>query len=405
MSSERILVVDDEQNIVKSCTKMLEVVGFDAIGTTNGHEAVEMSRAEGFDLVLVDLRMPEISGLDVLREIKAHDEEATVVIFTAYGTKDSAVEALRLGAAEFLEKPLETDVLVGTVQRLLDQENGSTVRGNIRTLSLSSIIQINCEERNQACLRVRQGGEEGRVYFADGAVTHAETGSRQGEEAFYEILKWDRGTFELKMGLEAPEQTIDMGWSSLLMEGMRRIDESAVEDQEQCPECGSYLNSNGQCNNPGCPQFTPDMEGWAGLNLEEEDRSIEEPMEDNEMANLQDVLKDMANDIPGFVSSDVVGMDGLSIAGHASDPDFDSEAASAQFALVMKLVQKTTGQLDAGEVQDNLVTTEGAYILTRFLGDGSYYLGVAVSKDEGSLGNMRLITRTYADKLWDAIPK
>ena len=405
MSSERILVVDDEQNIVKSCTKMLEVVGFDAVGTTDGHEAVEMSRTEDFDLVLVDLRMPEISGLDVLRKIKAHDEGSTVVIFTAYGTKESAVEALRLGANEFLEKPLETEVLIATVRRLLAQENGSTVRGNIQSLSLSSIIQINCEERNQACLRVRQGREEGKIYFADGAVTHAETGSIQGEEAFYEILKWDRGAFGLKMGLESPEQTVYMGWSSLLMEGMRRIDESAVEDQEQCYECGSYLNTQRQCNNPGCSKFTPDMDGWAGLDPKEKEHSIEEPMEDNEMANLKNILKDMASDIPGFVSTDVVGMDGLSIAGHATDPDFDAEAASAQFALVMKLVQKTTGQLDAGEVQDNLVTTEGAYILTRFLGDGSYYLGVAVDKEEGSLGNMRLITRTYADKLWDAIPK
>jgi predicted regulator of Ras-like GTPase activity (Roadblock/LC7/MglB family) len=123
------------------------------------------------------------------------------------------------------------------------------------------------------------------------------------------------------------------------------------------------------------------------------------------MANLNDILKDLADDVPGFISADVVGMDGLSIAGYASNPDFDSEAAAAQFALVMKLVQKTADQLGSGEVEDNLVTTNNAYILTRFLGDTSYYLSIAVDKSSGSLGNVRLMTRNYAGDLWDAIPK
>jgi len=123
------------------------------------------------------------------------------------------------------------------------------------------------------------------------------------------------------------------------------------------------------------------------------------------MATLTEVLKEMASEIPGFVASDVVGMDGVSIAGHAVDPKFDAEAAAAQFAMVMKLVQKSSGQLKVGAVEDNLVTTDKAYVITRFLGDGSYYLGVAVNKEDSSLGNVRLVSRQFSDAVWNAIPK
>lgn len=123
------------------------------------------------------------------------------------------------------------------------------------------------------------------------------------------------------------------------------------------------------------------------------------------MAKLVDVLKEMSSEIPGFVGCDVVGMDGVSIAGHSVDPNFDGEAASAQFAMVMKLIQKSAGQLKAGEVEDNLVTTKSSYIVTRFLGDGHYYLGVLVDKETASLGNVRLVTRQFADELWNAVPK
>ncbi len=403
MTNRRILVADDETNVVKSCVKMLELNGFETQGVTGGADAIDLYKEESFDLALVDLRMPEVGGLEVLTAIKEYDPDATVIIFTAYGTKENVVEAFRLGAAEFLEKPLETDALIATVQRLLEQDGAKTVRGNLRTLSLPSIVQINCEERNEAHLRLKHRGQDGSMYFAQGSVMHAELGSHKGEEAVYELLSWEDGTFELEMGVSAPERTIEVGWSGLLLEGMRRVDERAAANRPHCPTCGSFLDSEGKCHNSNCADFCGSEVGWEGL---EELQELEiEQVEVDEMANLQDVLKDMADDVPGFISADVVGMDGLSIAGHATDPNFDAEAASAQFALVMKLVSKTAGQLGSGEVEDNLVTTDDAYILTRFVGDGSYYLGVAVSKDSGSLGNVRLVTRNYADDIWDAIPK
>jgi len=115
---------------------------------------------------------------------------------------------------------------------------------------------------------------------------------------------------------------------------------------------------------------------------------------------LQEVRTELGND---FVSTDVVGMDGLSIGGVVTDPNFDASAASARFAMVMRLADKVASKIKMGEVYDGLVTTENAYIITRFLGDGSYYWGLAVAGD-AVLGMVRMVMDEYADQLWDAIP-
>jgi CheY-like chemotaxis protein/predicted regulator of Ras-like GTPase activity (Roadblock/LC7/MglB family) len=226
--AKRILLVDDEPNVVKSCARMLELEGFAVEGVTNGKEALDLYRGEHFDLVLTDLKMPDVDGLEVLTAVRRLNPDAAVVIFTAYGTKESVVEALRLGAREFLEKPLDTKTLTATVRRILSQENGATVRGNLRSMSLASIFQINCTERNRARLQIRHDEQEGSVYFADGDIVHAELGSQIAEEAVYEMLSWEDGDFEIEMDVPAPERTVTAGWSGLLLEGMRLLDEQTA---------------------------------------------------------------------------------------------------------------------------------------------------------------------------------
>ena len=120
--------------------------------------------------------------------------------------------------------------------------------------------------------------------------------------------------------------------------------------------------------------------------------------------NLQEILSEFQSEMGrDMVSTDVVGMDGLSIAGLSADPDFDNSAAAARFAMVMKLSARVSEKIKLGEVEDDLVTTDQVYVLSRFLGDGSYYWGVAVTK-EATLGVVRMLMNEYADQLWAAIP-
>jgi predicted regulator of Ras-like GTPase activity (Roadblock/LC7/MglB family) len=123
------------------------------------------------------------------------------------------------------------------------------------------------------------------------------------------------------------------------------------------------------------------------------------------MTRLEQLLQEVRTALGGdFIATDVVGMDGISIAGGSISPDFDSTEASARFAMVMKLAAQVSNKIGIGAVDDLLVTTDKTFILTRFLGDGTYYWGLAVSRN-AVLGAVRVLMNEYADQLWEAIPR
>lgn len=106
------------------------------------------------------------------------------------------------------------------------------LEGSLRELSLTNIIQLNCNEMNTATVCLTYGGQEGVVCFADGAIVHAAVGDLMGEEAVYELLSWPDGSFVVRQGEEAPRRTISGNWNSLLLEGIRRVDEGEVLTEE-----------------------------------------------------------------------------------------------------------------------------------------------------------------------------
>jgi predicted regulator of Ras-like GTPase activity (Roadblock/LC7/MglB family) len=123
------------------------------------------------------------------------------------------------------------------------------------------------------------------------------------------------------------------------------------------------------------------------------------------MTRLEQLLQEVRTALGGdFIATDVVGMDGISIAGGSINPDFDSTEASARFAMVMKLAAQVSNKIGIGAVDDLLVTTDKTFILTRFVGDGTYYWGLAVSRN-AVLGAVRVLMNEYADQLWEAIPR
>lgn len=96
-------------------------------------------------------------------------------------------------------------------------------------MSVADIIQVNCQDRKTASVTLKSQGNEAVIFFKDGVVVHAYTGSLSGEEAIYSILSWDDGEFNLEVGVQAPESTIKRNWSGLLLEGARRLDELSLE--------------------------------------------------------------------------------------------------------------------------------------------------------------------------------
>ena len=105
MARKPILIVDDEKNIRLTLAQSLEPLGLEIETAVNGEEALERVRSRDFGLLLLDLRLPGMDGMEVLRRVHELRPDIRVVVLTAYGTVESAVKAMRLGAVDFIQKP------------------------------------------------------------------------------------------------------------------------------------------------------------------------------------------------------------------------------------------------------------------------------------------------------------
>ncbi len=124
-----ILVVDDEVGPRESLRMILQPL-YEVKTAANGQEALQLLQKRKIDLITLDLKMPGLSGLDVLREIKKMNAEAAVIIITAYGSLTNAHEAIRYGAADFISKPYNVTDILTVVRRTVEQRQSNWKRTN-----------------------------------------------------------------------------------------------------------------------------------------------------------------------------------------------------------------------------------------------------------------------------------
>lgn len=122
MNKDNILVIDDEAGIRSSVKGILEDEGYSVKTTATGEKGLSLMKGESFDLVFLDILLPEISGIEVLEKIHAAEENVQVIIITAHGSIDLAVKATKLGAFDFLEKPLTLEKVVLSTKNALKQK-------------------------------------------------------------------------------------------------------------------------------------------------------------------------------------------------------------------------------------------------------------------------------------------
>ena len=116
----RLLVVDDESGIRGALVQVFEYEGHDVLAAEDGHEGIALAADFRPDVIFLDVKMPGLDGLDVLARLREDDPSALVIMISGHGTIDTAVEATRKGAYDFLEKPLDTDRLLVTLRRALE---------------------------------------------------------------------------------------------------------------------------------------------------------------------------------------------------------------------------------------------------------------------------------------------
>ncbi|MCK4489004.1 MAG: sigma-54-dependent Fis family transcriptional regulator, partial [Anaerolineales bacterium] len=117
----RILVIDDEIGICEGVQRALESEGFQVAIALDGKSGLALVKENGFDLILLDVKMPEISGLDLIGMIHQIDPEIICIIITGYATVEMAVSAIKQGAYDFLTKPFSVDILLLAVNQGLER--------------------------------------------------------------------------------------------------------------------------------------------------------------------------------------------------------------------------------------------------------------------------------------------
>jgi FixJ family two-component response regulator len=132
MGHKRVLAIDDEQIVLNSIRRILGQAGFDVETTLSGRQGLEWALNKTYDVVLTDIRMPDIGGMIVLRDIKRAKPEMPVMIITGYANVQSAVQAMKLGAADYVEKPFTPDQLLKAVRLAI--EHATTLTPEMQTL-------------------------------------------------------------------------------------------------------------------------------------------------------------------------------------------------------------------------------------------------------------------------------
>ncbi len=123
MSKIKILVIDDELIVCRSCQRVLAKAGYDVSTTQYPRDALKRLQEDSFDIVITDLMMPEVGGMDILQAVKEENSDTEVIIITGYGTIRNAVEAMRLGVYDYITKPFTPKELISTVEKAIEKKS------------------------------------------------------------------------------------------------------------------------------------------------------------------------------------------------------------------------------------------------------------------------------------------
>jgi DNA-binding NtrC family response regulator len=198
MNRPRVLVVEDRPSVLKLMATILEV-GYQVTTASDGATALSLVRSTPFDVVLTDIRMPQASGFDVLREVQHHAPHTRVVMMTAYANVPDAVAAMRLGAFDYVAKPLDADEIALVMARAAGHRHEGAGR------PVAALPQAEAHAEEDAALQdasvgfrlaVEQARERASVEYLSslmrqfhGNVTQAATRACMTRESLYRVLK------------------------------------------------------------------------------------------------------------------------------------------------------------------------------------------------------------------------
>jgi CheY-like chemotaxis protein len=190
-SQIHILVVDDERNIRKNLTMVLEASGYIVDAVSDGEEAIAKCKERRPDIAFVDVQMPKMGGLEVLSHIRALSRKTAVVMLTAYGTTKRAVDAMKLGAVDFLEKPFDPKAIELLCEEILQRKQFGVTATVDELLHLADLAQerkAHVEARSYLKSAMLRDGTRPEPYYRLGMLSECKGDIRQAKHYYYMSL-------------------------------------------------------------------------------------------------------------------------------------------------------------------------------------------------------------------------
>jgi predicted regulator of Ras-like GTPase activity (Roadblock/LC7/MglB family) len=270
------------------------------------------------------------------------------------------------------------------------------MQGRLEDMAVADLIQHNCQDRKVAKFELKSGARKAELFFKNGNVVHAVLDDREGEEAVYDLLTWEEGSFASKGEIESPQVSITREWSSLLLEGMRRLDEGqqkAASGKSLEQELFSAVLAPTEVKQaPAIPvSVTVNAEisrSWAAGG------GYAAAVKAGDAC--QSRMQEIADEVGGFIGAAVANENG-DVLVHTEFAQSAPAVFVAHVSQFIKTVGNVVSKLGAGLLQDNLLTTETAFLLIRFLDSSSKYLLVVVDNSLANLGSLRHVSRVAAD--------
>lgn len=234
----QILVADPQDDFRKLVKMRLLNEGYQVAEAAGSEKVMERLLKDPPDLVLVDLDAGEDAAFQLLEEMRGDDSLCRIpcAFLSSRSERILKIKVLRMGVDDFLGKDDDLEELTARVGAIITREairrEGKARRvrrgitGDLQTLSLPDIIQTLVTGMKTACVTLNHDGLSGMIWFENGAVRHAKTHARIGEEAFFEMVRWNEGEFIIEHGVHCKQISVTQDTMYLLMEGMRLVDES-----------------------------------------------------------------------------------------------------------------------------------------------------------------------------------
>lgn len=383
----RILLVDDEQQFATAISAFLHSKNHDVVTAGTAEEALELIFNNEFDLLITDINMPDMDGIELIRKVRTKKANQKIVIITGFPSHESQEEAFKMGVINYLVKPFALDRFLEVVTKALrgNGRNGKGLHGPVE-LTCEDLIQMHALSGRSLLLEIINEDDTGRIYFKNGKVIHAETAAHKGDEAFYEILSWETGIFKTESLETEVEATINQSVEGLLLEAARLKDET--NNQKGMTEGGKTGKKEGKKQK-----------------IKEDSKEPLKPKRRQSMPSMveeiNEALKELAANTPGLGLALLVDNEGLPIARHTAIEIGEGTAEKSAVAslALLGLARRTADQLDLSGFQEVLVKADTGYIYSLSVGGPSGYVLVTRTDQNVTLGALFMTVRSARDRI------